>query len=342
MKLAPEQLTQHLKQPLAPAYLLCGDELLLVNEALVEIIQAAKAQGFEERQIHAINNTFKWETLFTQMQNLSLFDNKIILDIRINSNKLTDAIKQGLATLLTLSQPDKLILISMPKLEAASLKAKWFKTLEDNSVFLQFWPITRQQLPAWLNQRLRRVNLSLSGQGIALLAEHTEGNLLAAQQLINRLHLQYEEGKISDAQLMQLLTDAAHIDMYSLTEDILAADGQRISHSLQHLISQGTEPTLVLWLLSRELRAYLALLTAHAQGAELNPIFQAFQIWPKRQAAYRRIFTRHGSTTLLPLTQLTYQADASIKGLNLQNTWDLLHKLCFAMAGLPYLKEEPQ
>ena len=236
-----------------------------------------------------------------------------------------------------------MILISCPKIESATTKAKWFKAVEDAIGFLQFWPVTREQFPGWLKQRLQSVGVNLTPSALQLLAEHTEGNLLAAQQVINRLQLQYgQTQKLNDTQLMQILSDFSQTDLYQLLDEILNANGKRIIHALHNLQGQGTESILVLWLLSKEIRAYLALISAYQQKQELSNIFRQFQIWPNRQNAYRPIFQKHQLNELINMQAFAYHIDAGIKGLHKINVWDALTRLCLAMACLQNLPEVVQ
>ena len=52
MKIRANQLSSHLKNSLAPCYLVTGDEPLLVGEALDDIREAARARGFGNRELH--------------------------------------------------------------------------------------------------------------------------------------------------------------------------------------------------------------------------------------------------------------------------------------------------
>jgi len=51
MKLAPAQLNKHLQGALAPVYVVSGDDPLLCQEAADAIRNAARQQGFDERQV---------------------------------------------------------------------------------------------------------------------------------------------------------------------------------------------------------------------------------------------------------------------------------------------------
>ncbi len=50
------------------------------------------------------------------------------------------------------------------------------------------------------------------------------------------------------------VTDSTHFDVYQLSEAALAGDAPRTLRILDSLRDDGTEPTLVMWALTRELR----------------------------------------------------------------------------------------
>lgn len=61
MNLRPDQLAAQLAKPLAPLWVLHGDEPLLVLEAADAIRAAARKQGYEERETLVVGQGFKWE-----------------------------------------------------------------------------------------------------------------------------------------------------------------------------------------------------------------------------------------------------------------------------------------
>ncbi len=91
MQLKAEQLAQHLKKGLAPIYLIYGDELLLVQEAADAIRAAARAQDFSEREVFNVDREFDWNQLIESSNNLSLFAERRILEVRMPTGKPGDA-----------------------------------------------------------------------------------------------------------------------------------------------------------------------------------------------------------------------------------------------------------
>lgn len=74
MKLAYPQLTQHLRNSIAPIYLISSDELLLVQEAVDTIRAAATSAGFTERISTKVDSPNDWaQLIYTASHNLSYF-----------------------------------------------------------------------------------------------------------------------------------------------------------------------------------------------------------------------------------------------------------------------------
>ncbi|MDP6191037.1 MAG: DNA polymerase III subunit delta, partial [Gammaproteobacteria bacterium] len=99
MRIRPEQLAQHL-QHLAPCYLVQGDEPLLLQELADDIRQAARDQGFLDRDLFHVEGRFDWQQISAADQAMSLFASRKIVEIRIPSGKPG---KDGGATLLELA-----------------------------------------------------------------------------------------------------------------------------------------------------------------------------------------------------------------------------------------------
>lgn len=87
MKLAYQQLEQHLTKKLAAIYLITGDELLLLHEARDAIRTAAHLAGFTERTRIAVESGNDWgKALYSHAHSLSLFATKRILELDLTTN----------------------------------------------------------------------------------------------------------------------------------------------------------------------------------------------------------------------------------------------------------------
>jgi DNA polymerase-3 subunit delta len=73
LKLTADELAAHLARALLPAYLVSGDEPLLVAEAVDAVRARARAAGFSERDTHFIERATDWDAVLGAASNLSLF-----------------------------------------------------------------------------------------------------------------------------------------------------------------------------------------------------------------------------------------------------------------------------
>jgi len=255
MQLRPEQLDAHLGRPLSPLYLLHGDEPLLVIEAADAIRQAARRQGFTQREVIVVGNHFRWDDLFLAAGNLSLFGETKLIDLRIPSGKPgregSEALQRYIKTLNT----ETVTLITLPELDWQAKKAAWVVALSQAGVAIECNAPPLVRLPQWLAERLARQKQSTSAEGLAFLAAHVEGNLLAAHQEIQKLGLIYPTGKIALADIEAAVLNVARYDISDLRDALKARDTVRAVRTLQGLEAEAAAPPLVLWALATEARA---------------------------------------------------------------------------------------
>jgi len=129
VNLRPEQLSAHLAQPLAPLYLLHGNEPLLVLEAADLVRAAARRQGFDERETLVVGQGFRWESLTAAAGNLSLFGDSKLIDLRIPGGKPGrdggDALQRYARSLAS----GIVTLVTLPEIDWAARKTAWFTAL---------------------------------------------------------------------------------------------------------------------------------------------------------------------------------------------------------------------
>lgn len=331
MQLAPEKLKAHLGQPLNSLYLLYGDEPLLVLEAADAIRIAARAQGFDEREVLVAGPGFRWEQLTQALGNLSLFGSNKLIDLRIPTGKPGrdggDALvrhaersDQGVLTLITLPQPDW-----------QTKKAAWFVALSKAAVVLELNAPPLTQLPNWLAQRLAAQKQSAEPAALEFIATHVEGNLLAAHQEIQKLALLYPVGEISLAQVEEAVLDVARYDVEKLRAALLAGDGPRCARLLEGLHAEDTAPPLVLWALAQETRTLAQLRTQRDQGAGFDAACASLRIYGARQGAYRNAVDRCATPLLRTALLQAARIDRMIKGLARGDLWDELLQLALRL-----------
>ncbi|KAB2478933.1 DNA polymerase III subunit delta, partial [Enterobacter hormaechei] len=106
IRLYPEQLRAQLNEGLRAAYLLLGNDPLLLQESLDAVRHAAAAQGFDEHHTFQIDNSTDWNAIFSLCQAMSLFASRQTIQILLPENGPNAAINEQLAMLVSLLHED--------------------------------------------------------------------------------------------------------------------------------------------------------------------------------------------------------------------------------------------
>ncbi len=336
MILRADALEGHLAKSLAPLYVITSDEHLLALEAADKIRRSARAQGFSERDVLTVERSFKWGELLAANQEMSLFGDKKLIELRIPTGKPG---KDGGAALQAYAKdlsPDNLTLITLPKLDWQTQKAAWVASLQQAAVYIDIASIERAQLPAWIGTRLASQGQSADRQGLDFIADRVEGNLLAAHQEIQKLGLLHEPGRLTFEQIHDAVLNVARYDVFKLSEAMLAGDCPRLVRMLEGLKGEGEALPLVLWAVAEEIRTLLKLKAGMAQGRPLGVLLKEARIWGPKERLMDPALRRVSLPTLQAALQQAAQIDKMIKGLRAKafagDAWDAMLDLALTVA----------
>lgn len=329
MKVNFNQLASQLNKQLPKISWVSGDEPWQQLEAANLLRSAAKNQGITEREVFDVAGNFNWQSLLEASASLSLFASSKLIEVRLSSNKLgcdgTDTLKTLCANLA--NSPDVYIFTS-PRLEASQKRSAWYSGIDKAGWVIEVWPLMANQLTAFINDQAQKAGLQLHPAASQLLAEKTEGNLLAAVQEIEKLKLFASETnstEISPEELIQLTEDASRFNLFDLSDACLAGNPERSVRILQSLQSEGTENTLLLWVLTRELRQLYQLTALQNQGVHPSQAYKQLGIWQNKQQLYSQAARRLSLAKLTGLINLAQQTDLSIKTSAPETASQLLH-----------------
>ncbi len=328
MRLTAEQLPAALARGLTGAYLVSGDEPLLVGEAADAIRAAARAKGFAERVVCFIEGrAFDWDALGQDIKSLSLFAARRIFDLRMPTGK-PDKGAAMLLEIATRPPPDVLCLVITDKLDSKTGEAPWVRAFERHGAWVRVATVDRQALPAWLRARAGLLKIGIEPAAAMLIADRVEGNLLAAQQELEKLALLANGASIGTELVTRSVGDSARFDVMQLGQAAAAGEGQRALRVLLGLKSEGVEPTLILWALVRELRGLWQMqersrLRSKAQGGG----------WYQAAAPSPEAMARSSKLPLAALLRQAHHTDRVIKGLAGGDAWTAVTGLTAALAG---------
>ena len=327
MQLRNEQLANQLEKKLLPAWLIAGDEPLQQGEACDLVRRHARAQGFDERERFDADVGIDWNAVHHESQNLSLFGGRRILEIRLGEKRPDKTGSGILCDLLAEVPDDTLLLISCSRLDRKKdLNSKWVKALDAAGAIVQVWPIGPDQLPGWIQQRLKQQGLSASGEAAALLAERAEGNLLACAQEVEKLALLYPGQHLELAAIQDAVGDSSRFSPFDLTEALTRGQARRALRILDTLREEGVEPPVLLWALARETRAMAAMAAGRDPGIRMPPA---------RLNALQQHARRLGPASLQQALARAATVDQAVKGQSPEDPWRGLASIVLRLAGSP-------
>lgn len=330
-----EQLQRHLeREPLAPAYLLAGQEPLLLLEAADAVRAAARRQGYAERQVlDAGESGFDWGLLAAASQQGSLFggDRKLI-DLRLPGGKPGREGGEALKAWSASVPADTVLLITCTTWGKA-FETAWVEAIAACGWYVPVWPVKRDELPDWIARRAQSRGLALTAGAIQLLAERTEGNLLACAQEIDKLVMLGGQGTLDADRLDAVLAQQARLDVFALSDAVLAGDAARATRILHGLRAEGEEAVPILSWVGGQVELLARVAEAETGGRPAAQALRHERVWDSRVPLYLRALARLRAggcrRALITLARL----DRMAKGREAGDVWLETERLLLRLAG---------
>lgn len=328
MSLSLAQFHKHLAgDALKPAYLLAGEEHLLVLEAADALRMRARELGYVERDVLEADQHFDWDDLARSAAGMSLFASRKLIDLRLPTGKPGKDGSAAIQEYCDRPPPDTVLLVTCNEWSKKH-EGAWSMAMENVGAFVPVWPLKSDELPHWITQRMAPRGVSATPEAIEALIERTEGNLLAAAQEIDKLAL-LAGGKKLDADMLEdLVADSTHYDVFKLADAALSGDAARALRIAAGLRGEGEQvPGLLGWLLNQlQLMARLAAAPNAAQA------FRNERIWPAREGLYRRALQRADRHHWEHCLAQAARVDRLSKGRGHGDAWVEFERLLAAMA----------
>jgi DNA polymerase III subunit delta len=332
VRIAQESLAGALARGLRSAYLVTGAEPLLIGEACDLIRRAARDAGYAERELHFIDRGFDWNGLMAGAANLSLFGERRLIELRL-AGPIDASASRSLTELAERPPPDTLLLVS-GELERKWLQAAWVQAFERAAAVIVTRPVGREELPGWISARLAERGVMLDAPASRLLAERVEGNLLAAQQEVERIALAWPGGSLDETAIASLVADSARYDVFELATAAFTGEAARALRILAGLRAEGQEPPLLLWALLSDLRALSRVALRFTRTRSVDEAFRAERVWAGRQPALRAALPRLPRPAIDALIVAAGNADRMAKGALAGDPWLALEALVARIAGV--------
>ena len=317
-------LNQALKKQSYAIYVLLGDALFYLNAATDLIKSHWKQTAESDYKLITIGSHSDWHSLVDEANHYSLFADRTLLDVRYDKKTLDSEGKNTLLQYLSATNPRCLILL---RLSAVQPKQVSWLTNHNQVLATHVSSPNAAAMQTWITEQLHTQQIRFDPSIPQIIQQYTQGNMLACAQVIERLSLTYDSNTIlSPTILLAQLQEQNEYLLYELTDACLQANMHQAIRVLHYAQQQKTEPTLILWLLTQEIRTLINLVHQHRQSNSWSAACQKLNIWSSKVRAYETSCTRLPLAYLYQLLQFAQQLDEQIKT-NTHPIWESFEKL---------------
>jgi DNA polymerase-3 subunit delta len=334
MLVAVDSLGSHLERSgLARCYLIFGGEPLQTMESADRVRAAARVEEISERLLFEVESGFDWQQLSVAANELSLFAERRLIELRLHGRKPDKAGSAVLAELLARDDVGDILLLTADRLDRNTQKAKWFKAIDAAGVTVQARPVNASQLDRWITRRARQSGLAMTRAAAELIAARAEGNLLACAQELDKLSLLVESGEVDVDVVLAATVDSARFDVFGFVDVTLSGDGGKAVRMLRGLCEEGTEAVVIGWAINRELRNLAYMAVDLAAGNAMQSVLNKHKVWGSRVGVVKQTLERFPLARITRMFRWSMAIDRIIKGARPGDPWDELELLCLDLAG---------
>ena len=324
MKVYFRKLREALSGPLLPIYLITGDEPVQVRDAGRLIRQRAKQEGFDRRELRILEPGFAWDELMA-LCSPNLFGDQAMLDMRVLSGKPDATAKARLKEWCEQAPAGSLIIIQMPRLDNRGLSEAWTRAIDKAGMIVRIMPMDERETRQWLQGAMQRRELDMGSREVDYFLSCVEGNLLAAEQELQKLHILNGPGTVTLDALEKLLGQDARYEAMDLALAMLQGRPRRIIAVARNLQNEGHDPVATHAMLMREVRQLFALI---GQPSGLESIYPF-----ARRDALKAALQKHSPARFRALLARFVELERVVKGAGSEDPWLAIQNTCLAFSG---------
>jgi DNA polymerase-3 subunit delta len=302
------EITQHPK----PVYLLASGEVLLTRDWLDDARRALRDGGFEDVLTLQADSGFDWQGLLDEGDMMSLFSSSKCRVVILPNGKPGQQGSKVIQQLCEDPVEGNVYIFVTPPLDRQQRNASWCKAIHANGEIVEIKPVYDNQLPDWLMQRARGKGIGIDVQAAQFLAQCTEGNLLAADQELEKLAVRFAGQDFIDFETIQdSVAQSARYSHFLLVDACLGGNARRALRILKSLQAEGYASVQLRWALQNALQQLDKLSTARPHGER---IWQELRIWRSKQRLYQQALARLAGAQIERLLQSCATLDRLGKG----------------------------
>ena len=327
-----EAFSKELQKNQQSKFLLLGDEALSRKEAFDIIRQFAKEKTYTEKLSFTVDRFFKWDQCASSLSSQGLFSQKRIIEIIIPSGKINAEGGDSFYKILQNLTQNDLLVVHLPQIDKETKFHRWFKEIEKIAYTIKLDEIKPTELPFWLKKRASLLSIDLDEESIQLISQLVHGNMLAADQELNKLALLFPGQSISYEKVSQSISNVSRYDTYELTDYVLNGDQMKTLLTLNFLKEEGQNPISITSSLSWVLKPMLEIKELDFKGQSLENHLTKSRIFGNKLIFTKKAMSFFSLKHLRAAIQKLSEIDKISKGVSPGDAWLETMRLCLGLA----------
>lgn len=272
--------------------LVTSPEPLLLRDFVDATKDEFRNHQFDDIQNFYIEQGFDWDEQ-SASESLSLFSQKILKIYNFYSSKPGVVGAKAIQELSESAHQENIILFVMPKLEGNSRNSAWLKKIKKLGQVIELKPVYNNQLPQWVSNRAQQKGLNLAMDAAHFIADSTEGNLLSADQELEKLTLLFDEGELlSLEKVTQSVANQARYTAFELVDSCLLGNVSKAVKIYKKQKAEGVADLAMMMPLKTALEVLSQLKALQHSPQALNQLWQKMRIWDAKKRLYQQAASR--------------------------------------------------
>lgn len=301
--------------------LIYGDELLLNMESLDVLRDKAKESGFTRRERFVLNAQTDFDALWRLSDMSSLFGGKCLLELHCDEPRLHTQAVSFLRKLAEKESAFMRVVLFAYQLDAA-VKQSWYKSIFNRENWVvRSYSLSSHRFSKEVERRLHLAKLNLTQKAFERLTDACRGNLLAVNQLVEKLSLSSDKQAIIDGKRIDdELADSAQFDFTQLCDALLLQKWLfvlRISYKME---KEGIDKIpLLIWMIHRDMNVLYRM--KQSEASIWSDIFKQMYVYRQREDVFRSASRSYSLQDIEAILLLCAQLDAICKGAVVGDFW---------------------
>ena len=317
-KFAPSNILSNLKENNKNCMVVVGKEPMQISSVKDDINNSCHKDSVDKITVK-IENSYDLNDLDHALNSQSLFSSKMLYEIEVSDGLIKKEIKDILVKNIKANAEDYFIFYFKKSFKDYK-KQNWFELLKNLSLMIEVDEPNSKQLTQAVEDRIQLHKINLTNDAKKLLINYSLGNLIQADNDIQKIKLIYNKQEVNESLLAAHITNGSRYDGFNFIEHCINGDLKKTNETSNYLEQKGIQPLMINGLFAWFFKAVSQIKLSKNQSINSN-IFIKLRIFGNSQnlasKAIRTLSVKQVEACLNKIQEI----DQIGKGLKMGDPW---------------------